>query len=118
MAAGWMRHLAGGGVRVLSGGSEPAKEVNPVAVSVMAEVGIVIGDVTPHRWVDDEIREADVVVTMGCGDECPLFPGLRYLDWDLTDPAGKSVDTVREIRDEIESRVRRLLVELGIEAQL
>lgn len=118
MAAAWTRHLAGEGVRVLSGGSEPADAVNPIAVAAMAEVGIDIGDATPHRWVDEEIREAEVVVTMGCGDECPYFPGKRYLDWDLTDPSGLSLEAVREIRDEIEVRVRGLLADLGVETQV
>lgn len=112
MAAGWMRELAGGEVEVFSGGSAPAAEVNPAAVAVMREVGIDISSETPRRWDDDEVGAADVVVTMGCGDECPYFPGVRYLDWELEDPAGKGVDDVRPVRDEIERRVRELLSEL------
>lgn len=112
MAAGWMRTLAGGDVDVFSGGSAPADEVNPAAVAVMREVGIDISGQTPRRWDDDQVGAADVVVTMGCGDECPYFPGVRYLDWELEDPAGKGVDDVRPVRDEIERRVRALLSEL------
>lgn len=112
MAAGWMRELAGGEVAVFSGGSAPASEVNPAAVAVMREVGIDISSETPRRWDDEEVGAADVVVTMGCGDECPYFPGVRYLDWELEDPAGKGVDDVRPVRDEIERRVRGLLSEL------
>ena len=115
MAAGWMRHLAGDRVDVLSGGSEPADQVNPVAVAAMAEKGIDIGTERPQRWTDDRIRSADVVVTMGCGDECPLYPGRRYVDWELTDPAGLPLDEVRPIRDEIEDRVRTLLSQLNVE---
>jgi arsenate reductase (thioredoxin) len=114
MAAGWMRHLGGGEVDVFSGGSEPADAVNPAAVEAMAEKGIDISAQTPRPWTDDIIRGADVVVTMGCGDTCPVFPGKRYLDWELEDPSGKPVETVRSIRDDIERRVRELIVELGI----
>lgn len=112
MAAGFMRELSGGSVDVFSGGSEPAALVNPVAVAAMAERGIDISEYEPQRWTDDGVRKADVVVTMGCGDECPLFPGVRYLDWELDDPAGRPIEDVRPIRDEIEDRVRRLLEEL------
>jgi arsenate reductase len=115
MAAGWLRHLAGDRVAVYSGGSEPATVVNPAAVAVMAEKGIDIAAERPRRWVDDEIRTADVIVTMGCGDECPFYPGRRYLDWPLDDPAGLPVDAVRPIRDEVERRVRVLMAELGVE---
>lgn len=115
MAAGWMRHLAGGGVDVFSGGSEPANEVNRAAVAAMAEVGIDIREQVPQPWSDEIIRAADVVVTMGCGDACPIFPGKRYVDWELEDPAGKPVEEVRPIRDDIERRVRGLLEELGVE---
>lgn len=114
MAAGWTRHLAGGGVRVLSGGSEPADEVNPSAVAAMAEVGVDITGNQPQRWTDATVGSADVVVTMGCGDTCPVLPGKRYLDWPLDDPAGKGVEDVRPVRDEIEQRVRGLLGELGV----
>ena len=115
MAAGWMRHLAGERIEVYSGGSEPADQMNPVAVAAMAEKGIDISAQQPQRWTDDGIRAADVVVTMGCGDECPVYPGRRYVDWDLDDPAGLPLDAVRPIRDEIEDRVRTLLSELDIE---
>jgi protein-tyrosine-phosphatase len=114
MAAGWLRHLAGDRVNVFSGGSEPASEVNRAAVAAMAEVGIDIGGEQPRRWTDDAVRAADVVVTMGCGDACPFYPGKRYLDWDLDDPAGRPLEEVRPIRDEIERRVRGLLDELGV----
>ena len=114
MAAGWMRHLGGGAVDVFSAGSEPADQVNPAAVAAMHEVGIDIAGQHPQRWTDDEVRGADVVVTMGCGDTCPVFPGTRYVDWALDDPAGKPVEHVRSVRDEIERRVRALLGELGV----
>jgi arsenate reductase (thioredoxin) len=117
MAAGWLRHLAGDGATVVSGGSDPAAEVNPAAVVAMAEVGIDLADQRPSRWEDDTLRGADVVVTMGCGDSCPVFPGVRYVDWDLPDPSGKPVEEVRPIRDEIERRVRELMAELKIPAQ-
>jgi arsenate reductase len=114
MAAGWLRHLAGERVRVLSGGSEPGAAVNPAAVAVMAEVGVDIAGARPQRWSDADLDEADVVVTMGCGDTCPYIPGKRYVDWPLADPAGQGVDAVRPIRDEIEARVRGLMGELGV----
>jgi arsenate reductase len=114
MAAGWMRTLAGDGVRVLSAGSEPAERVNPAAVMAMAEVGIDITDRQPQRWTDEIVGGSDVVVTMGCGDTCPYVPGTRYEDWALDDPAGQEVAAVRPIRDEIERRVRGLLTSLGI----
>ncbi|MFA9429767.1 arsenate reductase ArsC [Egicoccus sp. AB-alg2] len=115
MAAGWLRTLAGDRVQVLSAGSAPVDEVNPAAVAAMREVGIDIADQQPRRWTDEELSSTDVVVTMGCGDECPYVPGTRYLDWELTDPAGKGVDDVRPIRDEIERRVRGLLADLAVE---
>jgi len=115
MAAGWMRHLAGDRVEVFGGGSEPGEQVNPAAVEVMAERGIDISGSLPQPWSDDVVRAMDVVVTMGCGDECPYYPGTRYVDWELDDPAGKSADAVRPVRDEIERRVRRLLTEFGVE---
>lgn len=116
MAAGWLQHLAGDRVTVLSGGSTPAEQVNPAAVDVMREVGIDIADSYPKPWTDETLGAADVIVTMGCGDACPVIPGKRYLDWDLADPAGKTVEQVRPIRDEIEERVRRLIedLELGL----
>ena len=113
MAAGWMRHLAGDRVAVRSGGSQPAGEVNPVAVAAMEEIGIDITSGTPRRWSTDDIGAADVVVTMGCGDECPVLPGRRYEDWELADPAGLPIEGVRPIRDEIGRRVGDLLVTLG-----
>ena len=113
MAAGWLRHLAGDGVEVRSAGSIPADEVNPAAVEAMAEVGIDISDQRPKVLTGDAVESSDVVITMGCGDACPIFPGKRYLDWQLDDPAGKGVEAVRPIRDEIERRVRALLSELG-----
>ncbi|MFZ0012581.1 MAG: arsenate reductase ArsC [Acidimicrobiia bacterium] len=112
MAAGWMRHLAGDEVDVFSGGSEPAEMVNEAAVAAMAEVGIDISTEIPQPWADEIVRAADVVVTMGCGDACPVFPGKRYIDWELDDPSGKSVEDVRPIRDEIERRVSALLEDL------
>ena len=116
MAAGWMRHLAGDRVDVFSGGSEPAEELNRGAVAAMAERGIDISDELPQPWADEIVRAADVVVTMGCGDACPLLPGKRYVDWELDDPSGKTVEEIRPIRDEIERRVRELMAELGVRA--
>lgn len=114
MAAGWTRHLGGDRVRVLSGGSEPADQVNPSAVAAMAEIGVDITGVQPQRWSDTTLGAADIVVTMGCGDTCPVLPGKRYVDWPLDDPAGKGVTEVRPVRDEIEQKVRGLLEELGV----
>jgi len=116
MAAGWMKRLASERALVYSGGSEPASEVNPVAIEAMAEVGIDIASQYPKPWTDEVIQSVDVVVTMGCGDACPVFPGVRYIDWELDDPAGQGLGKVREIRDEIEGRVRALLEELGVPA--
>jgi arsenate reductase len=116
MAMGFFRHLAGDAATALSGGCEPAAEVNPAAVAVMAERGIDISAELPTAWTDEEVRAADVVVTMGCGDVCPVFPGKRYEDWPLDDPAGLSVADVRPIRDEVERRVRHLLAELNVPA--
>jgi arsenate reductase (thioredoxin) len=115
MAAGWMRHLAGDRVRVLSGGSAPAAEVHPVAVDAMAEVGIDLTADAPRAWSREDLDRTDVVVTMGCGDDCPYLPGKRYLDWELTDPSGKPLEEVRPIRDDIGARVRGLLAELDVE---
>jgi protein-tyrosine-phosphatase len=114
MAAGWLRHLGGGGVVVYSGGSEPASEVNPAAIEAMAEVGIDIRAEFPKPWTDEVVRAADVVVTMGCGDACPLYPGKRYEDWELDDPAGQGLDAVRPIRDEIRARVVALMESLDV----
>jgi arsenate reductase (thioredoxin) len=115
MALGWFNHLAGDRAVAWSGGSEPGKEVNPSAVLAMAEVGIDIAQEFPKPWTDEIVAAADVVVTMGCGDACPLFPGKRYEDWDLEDPAGQHVDAVRPIRDQIRLRVEDLLNQLGVE---
>ena len=112
MAAGFLRHLACDRIRVLSAGSEPAGRVNPSAVAAMKEKGIDISNQTPALLSDSDVRAADVVITMGCGDACPVYPGKRYEDWELEDPAGKPVDQVRPIRDEIERRVSRLVSEL------
>jgi arsenate reductase len=114
MALGWFNRLAGDNAIAWSGGSEPGKEVNPSAVLAMAEVGIDIAQEYPKPWTDEIVRAADVVVTMGCGDACPLFPGKRYEDWELQDPAGQDVEAVRPIRDEIERRVRALLGSLQV----
>lgn len=114
MALGYFTHLAGDNAVAWSGGSEPGIEINPAAVAAMAEVGIDITGEFPKPWTDEIVQAADVVVTMGCGDACPVFPGKRYLEWVLEDPAGQGVDTVRPIRDEIEGRVRGLLAELGV----
>jgi arsenate reductase (thioredoxin) len=116
MAAGFLRRLGGAGVQVYSGGSEPANEINAAAIDAMAEVGIDIRTEFPKPWTDEIVRAADVVVTMGCGDACPLFPGTRYLDWVLDDPAGRSVESVRPIRDDIEQRVRALMTDMGVAA--
>ncbi len=116
MAAGWLRHLGAGRVDVYSAGSEPADAVNPAAVEAMAEIGIDISGAAPRRWTEDDVRAVDVVVSMGCGDECPVLPGKRYEDWPLDDPAGQGVDAVRPIRDEIRRRISGLLVELGVES--
>ncbi|OLP01038.1 phosphotyrosine protein phosphatase [Mycolicibacterium porcinum] len=115
MAMGFFANLAGDRASVFSGGSEPADTVNPAAIAAMAEVGIDIGRAQPRRWTDEIVQAADVVVTMGCGDTCPYFPGKRYENWELADPAGLGVDAVRPIRDDIERRVRVLLVELGLD---
>ena len=114
MALGWFNHLAGGRAVAWSGGSEPGKEINPSAVLAMAEVGIDITQEFPKPWTEEIVQAADVVITMGCGDACPLFPGKRYEDWELDDPAGQDVDAVRPIRDDIEQRVRALLDSLGV----
>jgi arsenate reductase len=115
MAAGYLRHLAGDRIRVLSAGSEPADAVNQVAVAAMAEEGIDIAGTRPELLDPDAVRASDVVVTMGCGDACPIFPGRRYEDWRLDDPAGRPLDEVRGIRDAIRARVEALVAELGVE---
>jgi arsenate reductase (thioredoxin) len=113
MAAGYLQHLAGDRVRVLSAGSQPANTVNPVAVAAMAEDGIDITTETPKLLTDSSVREADVVITMGCGDACPYYAGKRYLDWELDDPAGQDLDAVRPIRDEIRARIQTLVTEVA-----
>ncbi|MEO7720389.1 MAG: arsenate reductase ArsC [Pseudolysinimonas sp.] len=115
MAAGFMRELAGGSVEVRSGGSEPGDQINPMAVAAMAEEGIDISQGVPQLMTTEQVRDSDVVITMGCGDTCPIFPGKRYEDWELTDPAGLDLAAVRPIRDDIKRRVTELLQELNVE---
>ena len=112
MAAGFLTHLAGDAIEVRSAGSAPAASINPAAVEAMAEVGIDISNQSPKILTPGAVETSDVVITMGCGDTCPVFPGVRYRDWELPDPAGKVVDAVRPIRDEIKARVRALITEL------
>ena len=112
MAAGWLRHLAGDRVEVRSAGSAPADTVNPAAVEAMREVGVDITDQTPKRLEYATAQSSDVIITMGCGDACPIFPGKRYEDWPLDDPAGQGVDAVRPIRDAIRDRVQALVDDL------
>jgi arsenate reductase len=112
MAAGFLSHLAGDQVEVLSAGSEPADQINPVAVQAMAEEGIDITAAVPKILTVDAVKDSDVVITMGCGDTCPIFPGKRYEDWDLDDPAGQGIDAVRPIRDDIRNRIEKLLTEI------
>ncbi|MFC7788807.1 arsenate reductase ArsC [Microbacterium sp. MAHUQ-60] len=113
MAAGFLQHLAGGRVDVRSAGSEPRHEINPIAVEVMREAGVDITDGEPKLLTVDAVKQADVVITMGCGDACPIFPGKRYEDWELDDPAGQDIEAVRPIRDEIRRRVEQLIAELS-----
>ena len=115
MAAGFLHHLGGGQVEVRSAGSMPADRLNPTAVEAMLEVGIDIRDERPRVLTTDAVQASDVVITMGCGDVCPIFPGKRYEDWALEDPAGQGIEPVRAIRDDIRGRVVRLLTELGVE---
>jgi protein-tyrosine-phosphatase len=117
MAMGFFEHLAGDRAVAWSGGSEPGSEVNPAAVAAMRERGIDISGEFPKPWTDDVVRAADVVITMGCGDACPIFPGKRYEEWTLDDPSGLAVEDVRPIRDEIERRVRLLLDDLRVPAR-
>ena len=117
MALGFFTHLAGDRAVAWSGGSEPGDEINPAAIQAMAEVGIDITGEFPKPWTDEIVQAADVIVTMGCGDACPIFPGRRYEDWALPDPAGQSLEAVRPIRDEIEKRVRHLLDQLDVPAE-
>jgi protein-tyrosine-phosphatase len=118
MAAGYLRALGGDRVEVLSAGSAPKDQINPTAVAAMAEEGIDIAGNTPKILTVDAVRESDVVITMGCGDACPIFPGKRYEDWELDDPAGQSIENVRPIRDEIRSRIEGLLGELFPEGRV
>ena len=112
MAAGWLRHLAGDRIEVRSAGSMPAEQINPVAVEAMAEAGIDITAEEPKVLTTEAVQDSDVVITMGCGDACPFFPGKRYEDWKLDDPAGQGIEAVRPIRDEIRSRIETLISEL------
>ena len=112
IGAGWLRHLAGDRIRVLSAGSAPNEAVNPTAVEAMAEVGVDISSNRPQLWTEAMVRDVDVVVSMGCGDECPVYPGTRRLDWQLEDPAGQGVEMVRGVRDEIRTLVGELLEDL------
>ncbi|BAH51244.1 arsenate reductase ArsC [Rhodococcus opacus] len=114
MAAGFLSHLAGDRIEVRSAGSAPAATINSAAVEAMAEIGIDISGQSPNILTPDTVESSDVVITMGCGDTCPVFPGVRYRDWALDDPAGKGVDAVRPIRDEIKARVEALITELAI----
>jgi arsenate reductase (thioredoxin) len=113
MAAGWLGYLAGDTVDIRSAGSEPADKINPVAVEAMREVGIDITGNTPKLLQDQDVQDSDVVITMGCGDTCPIYPGKRYEDWDLIDPAGRPIEVVRQVRDDIRGRVEKLVSELS-----
>tara|TARA_B110000014_G_scaffold263381_1_gene259947 strand:+ start:2220 stop:2654 length:435 start_codon:yes stop_codon:yes gene_type:complete len=112
IGAGWMRSLGEEAVQVYSAGSAPADRINPLAVDAMAEVGIDITNQQPKKWTDDMVQEVDVIISMGCGDTCPVYPGKRYIDWEIDDPAGQEIETVRIVRDQIERHVRELLAEL------
>lgn len=112
MAAGFLTHLAGDQIEVLSAGTEPKDQINPSAIAAMAEVGIDIASNVPKVLTDQAVKESDYVITMGCGDKCPYYPGKTYLDWPLDDPAGRGVEDVRPIRDEIEQKVKKLIAEI------
>jgi arsenate reductase len=112
MAAGWLKSLAGDRVNILSAGTQPKNEINPVAIEVMAEVGIDISSEQPKVLTDESVKESDYVITMGCGDECPWFPGKVYRDWVLTDPAGQPIEVVRGVRDEIRAHIEALVSEI------
>ncbi len=114
IALGWFNHLAGDRAVAWSGGSEPGTEINPSAIAAMAEVGIDITQEFPKPWTTEIVQAADVVITMGCGDACPIYPGKRYEEWELGDPANQPIGKVREIRDELRTRVERLLIEVGV----
>jgi arsenate reductase (thioredoxin) len=116
MALGWLTHLGGDRVVGYSGGSAPANEINPVAITAMNEVGIDISNEFPKPWTDEIVRATDVVVLMGCGDVCPVYPGKRYVEWTLNDPAGQDINAVRQVRDDIRTHVENLLAELGVTA--
>ncbi|WKG03933.1 arsenate reductase ArsC [Mycolicibacterium sp. HK-90] len=114
MALGYFTHYAGDNAIAWSGGSEPGNEINPAAIEAMAEVGIDITGEYPKPWTDEIVQAADVVITMGCGDACPIFPGKRYENWELPDPAGQGLDAVRPIRDQIDHRIQQLLTQLNV----
>ncbi|HSP29272.1 MAG TPA: arsenate reductase ArsC [Ilumatobacteraceae bacterium] len=114
MGAGWLRHLAGDSVDVFSGGTDPGVGLNDAAVFAMSEVGVDIGSELPQPWTDEIARAADVIVSMGCGDACPIYPGKRYEEWDLPDPSGQPIEVVREIRDDVRTRVESLIASLGL----
>lgn len=114
MGAGWLRHLGGESVRVLSAGSDPGSELNAAAVEAMAEVGVDISTNRPQRWTPEMVEEMDVIISMGCGDTCPVARGQRYEEWELADPAGQGIEMVREVRDQIRDRVSDLVVSLGL----
>ena len=116
MAAGYLMHFAGDRVRVLSAGTAPKNQVNPVAVEAMAEEGIDLSSQSPKVLTDEAVQESDFVITMGCGDECPFYPGKEYLDWQLDDPAGQGIDAVRVIRDQIRERVKALIADIDARA--
>lgn len=112
MAAGWLRYFAGDRVEVLSAGTEPKDQINPIAIEAMEEVGIDISNNQPKVLTDESVLQSDYVITMGCGDKCPFFPGKQYRDWVLEDPAGKDIETVRRVRDEIKKHVEDLVLEI------
>ena len=112
IGAGWMRHLAGEEIQVYSAGSSPAEQINPVAVEAMSEIGIDIKTQQPKKWTDEIVREVDVIISMGCGDTCPVYPGKRYIDWKIEDPAGQEIEIIRIVRDQIKKHVQELIVEL------
>ena len=112
IGAGWMRHLAGEAIQVYSAGSSPAEQINPVAVEAMSEIGIDIKNQQPKKWTDEIVREVDVIISMGCGDTCPVYPGKRYIDWEIEDPAGQEIEMIRIVRDQIKKHVQELIVEL------
>ena len=112
IGAGWMRHLAGEEIQVYSAGSSPAEQINPVAVEAMSEIGIDIKTQQPKKWTDEIVREVDVIISMGCGDTCPVYPGKRYIDWEIEDPAGQEIEMIRIVRDQIKKHVQELIVEL------